>query len=100
MSEANRIGVRLIANTLYGVPLLLYGIGIAFFFSGIVCTAHIRRQRSIAIPRSNGVGGEDSTGQSDESRDVSIPTAENDWRQGRTVSQRGAGSLFLDDDHR
>jgi len=92
--------VRLIANTLYGVPLLLYGIGIAFFFSGIVWTAHIRRQRSIAIPRSNGVGGEDSTGQFDESRDVSIATAENDWGQSRTGSQRGVGSLFSDDDQR
>lgn len=89
--------MRLIANTLYGVPLLLYGIGIAFFFSGIVWTAHIRRQRSIAIPRSDGVGGEDSTGQFDESRDVSIATAENDWGQGRTGSQRGVGSLFSDD---
>jgi len=90
--------VRLIANTLYGIPLLLYGIGLVFFFSGIVWTAHIRRQRSIAIPRSSGIGGEDSTGQFDESHDASIATAENDIGQGRTGSHRGVRSLFSDND--
>ena len=90
--------MRLIANTLYGIPLLLYGIGLVFFFSGIVWTAHIRRQRSIAIPRSSGIGGEDSTGQFDESHDASIATAENDIGQGRTGSHRGVRSLFSDND--
>jgi len=90
--------VSLIANPLYGLPLTLYGIGIAFIFSGIVWVLLTRRAQPLRISSSAAKGISGSASAREEFKDLAKFGPENDTSlEGRTP-RRGVGAIFTSDE--
>ena len=81
------------------MPLFLYGIGMAFIFSGIVWVMLTRRARSLEFPPSVGGDAGSVEGEDDHS-DVSGLDEESDSRRESAASQRGVQALFSSDEGR